>query len=63
LGGLKEVTGKGGRVSRIGFFLFRFVQFRFRKSGAKNNSSFSVQAFLFNCFVYIKVGAEKSKDV
>jgi len=36
LGGLKEVTGKGGRVQGVRFFFFQIcTMFRFRKSGAK----------------------------
>jgi len=60
---LKEVTGKGGRVSRIGFFLFfRFVQFRFRKSGAKKYFFFlSVQAFFVIVLSILKSEQKKVK--
>jgi len=48
LGGLKEVTGKGGRVQGVNFFFFQIcTMFRFRKSGAKNiSSSFQFRHFL-----------------
>ena len=43
------------------FFFFRFVQFRFRKSGAKNNSSFSVQAFFVIVLSILKSEQKKVK--
>jgi hypothetical protein len=64
LGGLKEVTGKGGSVQGLDFFFFRFVQFRLENLEQKNNSSsFSVQAFFVIVLSILKSGAEKSKDV
>jgi len=61
LGGLKEVTGKGGRVQGLDFFLFQICTVSFRKSGAKNNSSFSVQAFFVIVLSILKSEQKKVK--
>jgi len=61
LGGLKEVTGKGGRVQGLEFFFFRFVQFRLENLEPKNNSSFSVQAIFVIVLSIIKSEQKKVK--
>jgi len=62
LGGLKEVTGKGGSFSRIGFFLFSdLYSFVLENLEQKNNSSFSVQAFFVIVLSILKSEQKKVK--
>jgi len=63
LGGLKEVTGKGGRVQGVNFFFFQIcTMFRFRKSGAKKYFFFlSVQAFFVIVLSILKSEQKKVK--
>ena len=62
MGGLKEVTGKGGRVFKDWIFSYSdLYSFVLENLEQKNNSSFSVQAFFVIVLSILKSEQKKVK--